>query len=444
MNHGSSTEALPRRRLVRATGLVAVLLVLAGGPRGGADEPARPPVRGEAVRLDGSVLTGRFETLSPEAIRWSDGTNESTLAPDTLREIRFEPPPTRPAPRVPHLRLTLTSGDRLIGTFASPSRDAVEIEHATAGTLSFPFEVVRSVEMLPAGGDPCFDAAATHRAGEGEDRVYTKTGDAYAGVVVETAREGIRIETARGAERTIAWAALAVAQFQVDPASAPAAAGGTFAEVETDDGSRFVAAAYPTGDATSISFALRGVPDAKVRIPLAAIRRIRTRSDRYAYASELAWTGRRIEYYGDEAPGNDLAERMSAPRADRRPNGCPLRVGGREYPRGFGVRSKTRIEIPLDARWKTFESGLAIDDEALVDDGLSVGDAPPRRGDVDARILGDDRVLWEAKGVKGGAAVRHLGPLDVSTVKRLVLEIDFGAEMNTRDEADWLEPVLVR
>jgi hypothetical protein len=66
------------------------------------------------------------------------------------------------------------------------------------------------------------------------------------------------------------------------------------------------------------------------------------------------------------------------------------------------------------------------------------------RGDVDAKVLGDEKVLWEAKGVKGGEPARKVGPLDVSGVKVLVLEVDFGAGMNVNDHADWLDPILVR
>jgi hypothetical protein len=218
----------------------------AGTGLAGPDDAAPPQAsRTEAVRLDGSVLAGSLESVAPDGIRWSEGASATTLAPETLREVRFEPVRVRPALRVPHLRLTLVTGDRILGTFAAPGRDGIQIEHATAGALAIPFEVVRSIETLPAGGDPCLDAAATHPASTEGDRVYVRSGDAYAGVVVEAATEGIRIETERGAERTIPWNALTVVHLQVEPPSrgTPQA---LFAEIETDDGSRFAGSGSPT------------------------------------------------------------------------------------------------------------------------------------------------------------------------------------------------------
>jgi hypothetical protein len=397
--------------------------------------------------LDGSVVAGRLEAMGPDGIRWSDGSATATLKPEDLREIRVEPPAARAAPRVPHLRLTLVTGDRILGTFAAPSKDGISVEHASAGPLTVPFEAIRSVEAMPAGGDPCLDEAAKHPPAEGSDRVHLRSGDAYSGVVVEAAAEGIRIETERGAERLVPWNALSVVHLQTEQgAASPEPAGaGIAAEVETDDGSRFVTAAYPTGDAAAIAFALRAAPEIRVKVPWPVVRRVRTRSDRFAYASELAWTGTYFDYYEPAGDGG-LNRVWFAPRADRRPanSGCPLRIGDREYARGFGVHSRTVITVPLGGAWKAFETGIGIDDDVRRDPAEPETGEP--RGDVDVRILGDDRVLWEAKGVKGGEPLRRAGPLDVSGVKTLVLEVDWGggALAPAHDHADWVDPILVR
>jgi hypothetical protein len=398
------------------------------------------------VALDGSVRTVRVESFGPEGLRvLAEGAEATTVAPDALREVRLEPAPERPAPRVPHLQLALTTGDRLRGTFAGPTPDGLRLEVASAGVLAIPFEAVRSIEAVPAGGDPCLDEAARHAAAEDGDRVHVRGGDTYAGVIVEAVATGLRIETERGAERQVPWDALVVAHLQSEPPSGPEAAA-LHAEVETDDGSRLVTAAYPAGDAVAISFSLRAAPEVALRVPVAAVRRIRTRSERFAYASELPWTGRWTNYHGAPDPADSLGARWNAPRADRRPadhgRSCPLRVGGREFARGFGVKSKTRIEVTLDGGWKTFETGVGIDDEATVGRDDAGGDGP--RGDVDARVLADGRLLWEAKGVKGREPPRHSGPLDVTGAKVLVLEVDWGADRFVLDHADWLDPILVR
>jgi hypothetical protein len=174
-----------------------------------------------------------------------------------------------------------------------------------------------------------------------------------------------------------------------------------------------------------------------LRVPTPSVARLRARTPRFVYASELPWRGEWFPYFEDTTGEAALLSRWFAPRADRRPSGCPLRVGGRTWAHGFGVHSRTTITIPLGKAWRRFEAAIGIDDETLADAG-----GPP--GDVDARVLGDGKVLWEGKGIRGKEKARSVGPVDVSNVESLVLEVDFGAGMQAQDHADWLDPLLLR
>jgi hypothetical protein len=60
-------------------------------------------------------------------------------------------------------------------------------------------------------------------------------------------------------------------------------------------------------------------------------------------------------------------------------------------------------------------------------------------------VLADGKEVWTSGGsVRGGEPARTVGPLDVSGVKALVLEVDFGQELFVMDRADWADPVLLR
>ena len=132
-------------------------------------------------------------------------------------------------------------------------------------------------------------------------------------------------------------------------------------------------------------------------------------------------------------------DRYFGTRVDRRVSGCPLRVGGETFRHGFGVHSHTLITIPIAGRYASFRTSFGIDDEVLDKDAEG-----GRKGDVDARVLGDGKALWAAKGIQGGAKPRRVGPLDVRGVETLVLEVGFGKELYTLDRADWGDPILVK
>ena len=65
-------------------------------------------------------------------------------------------------------------------------------------------------------------------------------------------------------------------------------------------------------------------------------------------------------------------------------------------------------------------------------------------------IRGDGKVLWEAKGIRGGQKARFTGNLDVRGVKELVLVADLGKDLvtgmrsTTFDYVNWGEPILVK
>ena len=94
--------------------------------------------------------------------------------------------------------------------------------------------------------------------------------------------------------------------------------------------------------------------------------------------------------------------------------------------------------MPLRKAFTSFDCRFGIDDEAV-----ARSEGP--RGDVTARVLADGREVWTSGGsVRGGDAPRAVGPIDVTGVDVLTLEVDFGKEQHQMDRADWADPLLVR
>lgn len=115
-------------------------------------------------------------------------------------------------------------------------------------------------------------------------------------------------------------------------------------------------------------------------------------------------------------------------------SGRPLRVRGREWARGLGVHSDSRLVFTLPKGSLELCGAAALDDEAQ---GL---------GSVHFFIRGDGKVLFESGLLTGSDAPRHFR-LDVAGVSRLELEVvtDPGQKDKnyTLDRAAWLGLILV-
>ncbi len=119
------------------------------------------------------------------------------------------------------------------------------------------------------------------------------------------------------------------------------------------------------------------------------------------------------------------------PVFDRTYSGQPIRLRGQEYARGVVMHSEARIIYVLGGAARQFAADAGILDE--------VGS----RGDVTMKVVGDGRLLWEAKNVRGGEAPRSL-LVDVGGVAVLELLVEFGEGMDLSDQAVWANARVIR
>lgn len=110
-------------------------------------------------------------------------------------------------------------------------------------------------------------------------------------------------------------------------------------------------------------------------------------------------------------------------------NGQPLQVGDAKFDRGLCTHSRTVLTYDLGSKYKRLRAMI----------GLQKGDGD--LGKVLVRVHSDNKVIFE-KPLNGGVPAESLD-IDVAGKKTLVLEVDYGDDMDIGDHVVWGEPVLV-
>ncbi len=167
-----------------------------------------------------------------------------------------------------------------------------------------------------------------------------------------------------------------------------------------------------------------------VSMPLATVVRIDYSHGKVVYLSDMEpetvdWTA----YLGG-AENIALLAKFRFPREDRSLDSGPLELDGRPYQKGLAIHSRTRLTYRLAGEYARFKATAGIDD--------SVRPA----GHVRLVISGDDKVLFEAD-VAGTDAPKPLD-VDLTGVRRLIILVDFGEQLDTADHLDLCEARVVK
>jgi hypothetical protein len=415
-----------RRSRILAASLLSCALA------GGVAAHAAPTTRKvTAIPMRGSPVEGELTAISETAVTISG--RPEPLPVDALREVRFSPDgPNLPVSSGTWVRATLRGGETVRGAVTKGSEDWIEVTPPDFPAVRLPFDSIRRIENESEFASPCSEPATGKPARKGSDVAYVRSGDAVPGTLASVSPEGVVIDQAGGRKANVSWADLVVLHVDEPPLDAPK---GLTAEIDTVGGSRLTAASV-TGSATSLQVKTRA--GIAIELPAEAVRVVRWSGGKFAWASDLAFQSEFTNYREDDTYDPAYPEAWYGTRADRTKDGCPLRVGGLTFRHGFAVHSKTVLKVPLNKAFTSFDGRFGIDDK-VVTPGAS------RKGDVVARVLADGKEVWSSGGsVKGGEASRAVGPIDVTGVTELVLEVGFGGDGNYLDSADWVDPLLIR
>jgi hypothetical protein len=122
-------------------------------------------------------------------------------------------------------------------------------------------------------------------------------------------------------------------------------------------------------------------------------------------------------------------------RRDRNVLGEPLTVAGRQYLKGLGMHSASRITYQLDGKFRRLEALAAIDDSTDKKGSVTFGIYVLRDGQWKSVFTSD---------VMRGADVPQAVSVDVDGAQALTLTVDFADRGDELDHADWLDARLVK
>lgn len=194
--------------------------------------------------------------------------------------------------------------------------------------------------------------------------------------------------------------------------------------VRLDDGSSLLGSDI-TADASAIQLTMSGKGGARP-VELAHV------TDIEQVNGPVSWLSSRVPSQSIYVPylgsGQAYPARMNANYA-----GQPIFFKDRQYLRGIGVHSYSKLVFPLDGKsYAAFRTRYAIDPDAR--GGVA---------DVTVRIKLDDKVVHEREHFRAGE-ISPAVVIDLNGAASLTLEVDFGANMDAEDRLNWIEPVLLK
>ncbi len=160
-------------------------------------------------------------------------------------------------------------------------------------------------------------------------------------------------------------------------------------------------------------------------IPIAAIFELRVLRGRAVFLSDLTPLEAKHTPFLPDARGWPM-------QRDRSVAGQPLRLKGREFPKGLGMHSHSTVTFELAGRYRKFHAIVGLDD-TTVGAGTAVCAV-----EVDGRRVFEPPALTRPKGPT------RLPIIDVTGAKRLALMVDFGELGDSQDHVNWGDAVLLR
>jgi hypothetical protein len=336
--------------------------------------------------------------------------------------------------------LLLDDGSRLVAAADWSGGASVRLEGDEAivrselfGEVRLPRSVVRGLVFAqrshPRERDALiqriWDAPSNRRfppGSGGGDTVYLSNGDRLAGDVKELAGGSLTVATRSGAAKLPLSRVEAVALASSRQPSAVSRQPRVI--VGLRDGSVVYADAV-RGDEENLVVELTegvqlsggGVDDVVA---------LQSLGGRFVYLSDLVPAAyRHVPYLELEWP----YER------DRNVTGGPLAVGGKQYLKGVGMHSASRLTYGLDGKYKRFDAAVAVDDAAEAGGSVTFGVYLLREGEW--------QEAYKSDVVRGDDAPLPVS-IDVSGARGLTLTVDYADRGDELDRADWLDARLVK
>jgi hypothetical protein len=316
------------------------------------------------------------------------------------------------------LTLCLVDGQRVAGDAIDIAGDSLKWKSPVIGEMRVP---VRTVSAVVRAGMPLVEPPAEART---EDLLQLGNGDQIRGIISDVTPQAISIQPSSGGDATAVPMDSIIAAYFAKKASGAA--------TQPSQDRAFRVTLFDDSRVTARSIALDRdtlrltLDDNSTReLKMSSVRGIEQLNGPVIWLSSLAPM--------DEVQTPYFGGASQPARMDRTVTGEPIRFNGRDYSRGIGVHSYSRLVFRIDPAFATsgiFRTQYAID-----------GDQP--WADVTVRIKVNDRVAYEKASVKSDA-ISPVVQLDLSAARTITLEVDYGANYDVQDRFNWIEPALLR
>ncbi len=406
---------------VRVPRVAAVLFWIVAATRGAM---ASDEIRATIFDADGRESTGLLRTISHEAVRIGEPSVERKWS--DIVWVRF-----RHVENVPHeLRgsaIWLANGDRLVAKEMSVADEQLKASWSPSGDwqeFALPLESVRGVSLsLPHARERRDEITAwLLDRKEARDELRLLNGDVLSGEVIGWQDDTVALKTV-GGEIKLPTAGVRDIGFNPELLALPEPKELCWL-VSLRDGSRvtlLVSKSRIDGETLKAAH----VSGVSWDIPLLSICEWRVLRGRSVFLSDLPPLETKHTPF---LPGS----RAWTLQRDRSVAGRPLRLGGREFPKGLGMHSRSTVTYSLAGKYRAFHAIVGLDDPTIGEGTAACAI------EVDGRRVFEERALSRAKGPQ------RIPIIDVVGAKRLTLSVDFGELGDSQDHVDWGEAVLLR
>jgi hypothetical protein len=337
-----------------------------------------------------------------------------SLSAEGLVGVRF--PGKGVSENVRTSRVLLATGELVRGELLGTENEQLKMRSASLGEYRIPLTAVRALALDPEVPMEKLQGWLADAGNSPSDRLILKNGDVAPAALLAVEGDKMRIQK-DDKESTVARELVAAVLTDPTLVDYPAPKE-FFAQLLTADGSRFHLKSLQT-----VGEKFKATPFFGGGLTVEP-----------GECVELSFRNGRVVYLSDLKPQQETAEPYAddrrAARRDQSVLGSPLRLHGRIFAKGIGVKSRSELIYSIGG-YEKFEAKVGLDDAA------------DPKGSVRFRVLVDGKQAFDS-----GEVVADDQPKSVSVPVRgastLTLIVDFEKRGDVEDFADWCDARLVR
>ena len=365
--------------------------------------------------LDGAMTSGKVQRINSHEIVVKTQRGDQTLPVSTVLSVTAaKRPQASPADAKPAVWIELVDGSKLTASSIASSAGTTTISDASGQQFELSTESITRVRFSPPD-DPKYAWNSEAESQIAGDLLVARTKDGVdflEGVLGAVTPEAVEFKF-QGETLHVKRAKVeGLVYFHKAGDKLPAAK----CVVEDGHGWRVMAKSVSLADGR---LEIAAVSGPSFILPWEAITRLDFSAGKVVYLSDLEPESVRWTDYYDFAGAAPAVGQFYAPRRDEGREHGPMRLGGKSYPKGLALTSRTSIEYRLPAGLKKFKATVGIDDAVKQNGSVRLEISADRKSLLDQTISGSEPPIEV--------------DLDIAGSKRLSILVDYGDNASAGD-----------